>query len=722
MGSFCYLTNQCYESYVKSQLILGRKSLIKDTGMLVKNRAYFKEVPAIRICLWLCIGIILANYTPVLLTPILALGTILFMGVILLKIRYKNLIINTLLITLGIVLFILQKPSSHRYYVDENNSNNFYFVGTIDSEPKVGKSTRAKVKILAKRDSNLHWQPKSGNIIAYFKQDSLAPELKIGQTVLMHGALSRIQKNQNPLAFDFQRYMNYQSIEYQIFVRSDAWSIIKEPENNLKNFTANLRQYCIQTIKKYIKNEDNRAIASAMLLGYRNNLSEEIYTAYTDTGAVHVLAVSGLHVGIVNIILLYCLFFLPQRRTWSNAIRAIFTIAGIWLFALLTGAAPAVLRASVMFSLFTLGSIFYPRMNAYNILGSSAIILLLYNPFLLFQGSFQFSYLALFSILYFQPKISKWYMPRYWLDKQIWGLLTVAIAAQVLVFPVTIYYFHKFAASFWISGIAAISLAFLIIALGMVVLILSPISETFTTWAAWLLERVLDLFIGIIKCIQKLPYSSLNDLWLSESQMYILYLGLASMMCWITFKSRRWIFPILCTTIIFLGISLSRNVNTNRQKFIIVYDVQRELIVDFIQGHSAYEYTSNDENQKLLKFARANFRLSKKISEITPLDSIHHSNQVYKNNGVISFSEQTIAIADKNHHEWRYLNNIDYLIIGSIYTDSFLRLIEDKNIGQIIISNKMYPKWSKNLRQLLDEAEIPYLFTGDQAVIINLNA
>ncbi len=687
--------------------------------MLVKKRAYFKEVPAIRLCLWFCLGIVMANYKSEFSIYIVS-SLVVFSAVFTLLLKtHKSFIINALIISSGFLLFLLHQPSAQQSYLSHKLNSERFYIGTIDAEPKAGKSIRTRIKISLSADSCLQWRPTTGNIVAYIREDSLSASINIGQSILFKGLPSRIQKNQNPLAFDFQRYMNYQGVEYQIFLNPDSWKIIKEPERSFKNLTSNLRQYCINTLDKYIANEDNKAIASAMLLGYRNNLSEEIYTAYTDTGAVHVLAVSGLHVGIVNMLLLYCLIFLPKRRRWASIIKALLTISGIWLFAFLTGAAPAVLRASVMFSLFTLGRIFLPKMNSYNILGSSALILLLYNPFLLFQGSFQFSYLALLSILYFQPKINKWYRPRFWLDRQIWGLLTVAISAQILVFPVTIYYFHKFAASFWISGIAVIGLAFVIIALGILVLISSAVSDIATQWIAWSLERILHLFVGIIKNIQKLPYSSLDDLWLSESQMYILYAALLLIMCWITFQSRKWIYPILLAIITFLMISLNRNVETSQQRFMIVYDVQRELIIDLVHGHQCYEYKSNDENEKLLKFARANHRLSKNISSITSLASTYTDQLIYKRGGVIMFDKAIIAIADKEHHEWRYLDSIDYLVLGNVYTDSFLDIIKDKRINQIIISNKMYPKWSKRLRNILSSSDISYQFTGDQAVVIN---
>ena len=198
--------------------------------------------------------------------------------------------------------------------------------------------------------------------------------------------------------------MKFNQIEYTSFCHNN-WKL-NNSDLTLKRIGVICRDYCIDTFIKSNLKGDKLAVACALTFGYKDFLDDPLKHAFSSTGAMHVLAVSGLHVGIVYILIIG-IFNLLRLETKYNWVKHLVLLICIWFYALITGMSPSVIRASTMLTFFILAEFFNKSTSAYNILAASAILLLIINPFFIMQVGFQLSYLAVLGILYIQPKIEK---------------------------------------------------------------------------------------------------------------------------------------------------------------------------------------------------------------------------------------------------------------------------------------------------------------------------
>ena len=297
----------------------------------------------------------------------------------------------------------------------------------------------------------------------YFEKDSNNLFPNVGDSVIFYGKLDKIRNAGNPGEFDYARYMEYQGIWYTGFINKANFRLgSNSGKLKLKRFSTHIQQQLIKNFTKYNIQNDELAVLSALAAGNRNYLEEELRESYAAAGAIHVLAVSGLHVGILYLILTL-IFGRRNQRKYFRLFRVIVILCIIWLYALITGLSSSVLRAAFMFTLFLIGKNLNRQIDNYNMLFASALLILIIYPFELFKVGFQFSYLAVLGILYFQPKLQNILLFRNGIIDRIWQLFTVSIAAQLTTFPLSIYYFHQFPVYFWLTNMLVIPIVWLII-------------------------------------------------------------------------------------------------------------------------------------------------------------------------------------------------------------------------------------------------------------------
>ncbi|MGB1218008.1 MAG: ComEC/Rec2 family competence protein, partial [Saprospiraceae bacterium] len=332
-------------------------------------------------------------------------------------------------------------------------------IGEVAEFPVKKNSFQVKLNTTKIRVDSV-WHSCSGQILFYFPSDSLSEEINYGDELFIQTRINKPNKNLNPKGFDYKKYLHFQNVHYTGRVVKNNWQIVNKYEKeNLYSFSHRTRKKGLDLLRKHLPSENEFAVGSALILGDKKEMTEEVQNAYAETGATHVLAVSGLHVGIVYAIITFIFGFIKSRKKGFNAFRLILSLILIWSFALITGFSPSVIRAATMFSFLTIGDLFTREKNIYNTLAGSAFIILLVNPYLLFSIGFQLSYLAVISIIFFQPLIYKsWYVENKF-GKFIWGLISVSLAAQIMTLPISLYYFHQFPTYFILSGLVVIPAA-----------------------------------------------------------------------------------------------------------------------------------------------------------------------------------------------------------------------------------------------------------------------
>ncbi|MCB9017175.1 MAG: ComEC/Rec2 family competence protein [Prevotellaceae bacterium] len=346
-------------------------------------------------------------------------------------------------------------------------------------------------------------------LVLYLAKDESSINLKRGDILTFPDNLFREQKL-NPGEFDYVKYLRTKGISASLYLPSGKWRRVGATHRfSLKSMAADVQEKLVTKLKRHDFKKDELGVLSAMVLGDRDYMDSEIKDSYAQTGASHILAVSGLHVGVVFFVFnfLLDLFWKPQK--W-RLLRAILLIAALWIYAFVTGLSPSVVRASIMLSFVCIGMLIGRKTSIYNTLAASAFFLLLYHPFYLIDVGFQLSYTAVLSIVVFQPHISSIFTFRRWLPSKIWSLFTVSVAAQIGTFPISLYYFHQFANYFWLSGFVVVPLSAAVIYLAMFLLLLLDIPFVCDAIAT-VLNFVLTLMNGSVRLIGHLPLSTFSN-------------------------------------------------------------------------------------------------------------------------------------------------------------------------------------------------------------------
>ena len=404
----------------------------------------------------------------------------------------------------------------------------------IDPPLERANSMKTTVQIRAKLsgDSTI---VNNERVITYFRKDSLSRLIRQGDLLVMNATLNVVNNAGNPYEFDYQGYLARKQIGRSAFVESDAWQQIDSyAQNPLFNLSNRIRYSLLDVLKRSNLSGNELAVASALVLGYKADLDNELLKAYSSSGAIHVLAVSGLHVGIIFMVLKMLLlpFSFIQRTKW---LRALILLSVLWLYALITGMSPSVMRAATMFSFIAVGEALSRKAYIYNSIAASAFILLLANPANLLELGFQFSYMAVIAIVFLHPFLKDLYTFKNWFLDKAWDLACVSIAAQLGTAPLMLYYFHQFPSYFLLSNYVVIPAASVIIYGAMLLFFISPVSVLFET-VGWLLDKFLYAVNYMVFFIEKLPGSITTGIRFAGWEVLFAYILVATMTVWMTKK------------------------------------------------------------------------------------------------------------------------------------------------------------------------------------------
>lgn len=434
---------------------------------------------------------------------------------------------------------------------------------------------------------NEEWQGFSGNAMIYFQKDSLSRDLKYGDQLLVKSRLSELEPPKNPLEFNYKRFLGFDQIYHQQYVTSGNWLKMDEDKGNLiMAYSIKTGQYLEGIMNEYIQNDRSLAIAKALTLGIKDELDNDLRNAYAAAGAMHVLAVSGLHVGIIFLIVSTVL------KRWRNRKRgriffAVINISVLWAYAFITGLSPSVQRAAMMFSFIILAQAMKRQTNIYNTLAASAFVLLSINPFLLFSVGFQLSYLAVLGIVFFQPKLYGLLQFRFVLWDKIWAITCVSIAAQLATAPLALLYFHQFPTYFFLSNLVVIPAAFVILNSSLFLIIIS-----FSDWAAEWIGYLIDHFIQIINylvfSLDYLPNSTIDGIYINTPESWLIYIAIFFIALFISEKKLNY-FKLTVLSLFLMSASICwRQYENFQEKKLIVYDTGKHHALAIRNGFSQY--------------------------------------------------------------------------------------------------------------------------------------
>ena len=315
----------------------------------------------------------------------------------------------------------------------------------------------------------------TGKTMLNVKKDSLSNTLNIDDVFITRTNFKEIFPPLNPGQFNYKRYLEKQHIYHQLFVSNKDLLKFKTNQKTLFGYTNGIREYINSKLKQHDFKPDELAIINAILLGQRQNISENMYSNYANAGAIHILAISGLHIGIILLMLTF--IFKPLERLKHGLyVKTILIVMILWSFAFIAGLSASVTRAVTMFSIVAIGLHLKRPTNIYNTLAISIFVLLLFKPLFLFDVGFQLSYLAVFGIVSIDPYLYALWKPKYWLIRKYWHTLTITMSAQFGILPISLFYFHQFPGLFFLSNLLIIPFLGIILGLGIGVILLASLN------------------------------------------------------------------------------------------------------------------------------------------------------------------------------------------------------------------------------------------------------
>ena len=684
---------------------------------------YCNKIPLFRIILPFLMGIIIAFHfqlSAIYLCIIILANVVGVLSISYFKHYFSSfskrwifgVLINLLFVVFGVLITQQHKPINKRFHFEKYSSSASIVVLKEDIVTKT-KSYKCEVEVIAVKSGD-NWRNTQGKAILYLAKDSLAELLTYGDKLFINGEWKTIENPSNPGQFNYKNFLLNSNITAQQYLQSINWKIISFSDNNSLRKLAFVYQKKLLTHLEFHFQNEELAVISALLLGYKDLLDRETIMIYSSSGAMHVLAVSGLHVGIIYL-LLNSLFLFFEKFKYGKYLKAVFLIFSLWAYALLTGLSPSVLRAATMFSFIIIGSALKRETNIYNTLAASAFVLLLYNPYILLQVGFQLSYAAVLGIVYLQPKLYKLMYTKYWLLDKIWAITTVSIAAQLATFPLGMYYFHQFPNYFLLSNLFVIPLATFIIGGGVLLFIISAI-PILSGFLAWIVNKLLLLLNFSVQWVEALPHSLSLGISITVLETIIIYtiiiLFFSSIIKW----KPRLLQLSLALVIFFMILQLKEQYETQQQSYFIVYDVPKESAIDFVDGNNNYFIDSDDlqNNQNTMRFHIMHYRWEKRVKKSTLVPNLFLEKNYFRNGNFIQFLDQKILLWDKDFEKPTTALYFDYIVVSDKVNLDF------KNIKckQVIIDSSV-PKY--NWEQIKKEClkwDIPFYNVNTQGAYL----
>ncbi|WP_161890674.1 ComEC/Rec2 family competence protein [Pontibacter russatus] len=462
-----------------------------------------------------------------------------------------------------------------------------YYMGVVEDYILQKPGYQSTVLQVQQVRVNGQWQQAEGEVQISVPHDSDKPyELNYGDVLLVKGAPQRVEAPVNPNQFDYRQYLANKGIYFRHYLQPFQFQkIATAPPNPLLAASIHLRRNLDQLLRERVGGKNEYAISSALILGVKDELDNAIRNAYINTGTMHVLAVSGLHVGLLYVVLLWFLnLFGPMRR--QRVLQAVLVLAFLWTYAFLTGLSPSVLRAVVMFSMVATAAAIQRQTNIYNTIAIAATVLLVCNPYTLKDVGFQLSFLAVLGIVYLQPRLYRLLEIDNWLLDKVWIYFTVSVAAQLATLPIGLFYFHQFPVYFWFANLVVVP-----IATGALYTGLAAIALSWVPGLGWLLFKGHILIISGMNAfnlwVQDLPFALINGIDITLLQTWLLYICFFLLLLFLALRKLRY-FALATAVVSVLSVqAIWETLQQQEQQLLTIYSLRGATGVALVQGQQA---------------------------------------------------------------------------------------------------------------------------------------
>jgi competence protein ComEC len=545
-----------------------------------------------------------------------------------------------------------------------------------------------------------------GRVLLNVNKDSISKELNVDDKVVLKTVLVPINSPKNPHQFDYSDFMKNRGVFRQIYAAPNEILVFKAPKNSLFGHAEKTREKISFALRENGLSENNLAMVQGLMLGQTDDISDEIYDDYAAAGVIHILSVSGLHVGFVLLIFNFLLKPLEFNR-FGKILKVVLLITLLWGFALLAGFSSPVVRSVAMFSLVAIGLNWKRKTNLINILFMSMLLILLFEPRFVFEIGFQLSYLAVFAIVALQPVFYKLYASQNKIVKYILGTISVTISAQIGVTALGLYYFHQFPGISVFSNILVIPFTGIILGLGMLVITLAFLKILpgfLVDLLGWSIE-ILNQFVSWCADQEAFLFQNISfSFW----EMLVAYLFV---FCFILamwkFNFKR-LAACLVAVIVFLGISLYQKNKVYASNEFLIFHKNRKSMLGFKTGKSLMVSHNLPPENIAEEYSIRNYAIGEAVDEI----SSDLLNNIYKIDG-----ENLLVVDSSGIYELPELQNSLVLLRNSPQIN-LERLIETLHPKTIIADGSNYHSYVARWRKTCAETGIPFHWTKENGVFV----
>jgi competence protein ComEC len=538
----------------------------------------------------------------------------------------------------------------------EEKTNSFRFLMDIDQEKRQGKFIGC-----------------TETVLVYLKKDSASRALVVGDAILFKAKLEDIEASGNPYEFDFKKYMSNQGIRFSCYINLHAWKHLARGKLWAPQIWACQMSNKLESIftRLGLKGQEY-GVASALILGDKSGLDNEIKQAYVASGTMHILAVSGMHVALLYWVLNLLLSFL-DKNVYGKYFKLVILLLTVWFYALITGLGGSILRASAMITFVIIGQALDRKINIFNSLAASAFLLLLINPYILVDAGFQLSYIAVISIVIFHPMIYRWLDIKNWFGDQLWSLTAVTLAAQVITTPVTLYYFHQFPNLFLLSNLIMIPLSTLIMYFAMALIVCSP-----WNWLAVYMGKIFNFLVWLLNkvvlTIEGLPCALTKGIYITWFEVCFLYILICFITLYLIKKQAIHLISGLSLIFLLLLFGFIRDFTTCKTKQVIVYKEMNNTVIQFRNGNYS-TWLVGKENERIKGYVeRSRDAMHCENNQVLLLDSAFRKSRekglsfesgLWIRGNFLQFGAKKIVVSNSSEFSGKaqFMIDVDYLVI-----------------------------------------------------------
>jgi len=597
------------------------------------------------------------------------------------------------------------------YQGDETKNENYYERFLTDSNTSIVKI----IKVL--KPGNYNYKYKAtviqvndcktiGSVLLNVQKDSFISTLKVDDEILFKEEFIEINTSLNPHQFDYQSYLAKQGIHRQVFIKYHEFLMLNSKSESLLGIIYTIRTEIQKSLHTYHFSDDELAVMNALLLGQRQDISKELIDEYSKAGAIHILAVSGLHVGVI-LLILSSLFKPLERIRKGKFLKLIIILVFLWFFALLAGMSASVVRAVTMFTAVAIGQFLNKRNAIEHSLIFSMFILLLCKPLFLFEVGFQLSYLAVFGIIWIQPVIYNRWKPRFLLLDKAWQLITVSIAAQLGVLPLSLFYFHQFPGLFLVSNLVIIPFLGCILIGGILILTLASLS-ILPEFLADFYGFIISLLNSFIAFIAKQEEFLLSSISFSGLKMIASYLLIISGFQFFIKRNSKRLLVCLGSIFLFQVIMIYEKFTNEIQQEFVVFHKSRNSILGQRIGAELFVYYDMDS----LEIAKQNLLKNYKVGENVQYRYSHQLPNLFNQ------KQQPILLIDSlGIYNLKGLTN-PIIILQQSPKINLERLIKTLNPKQIIADGSNYKSSVLLWQQTCFKTKTPFWSTYQNGAYI----